>query len=84
MSEHSTHCKDPHCYGCSCTPDCDYWDEEPNVLAERERIIKILATMRDTTHEDAWDTLDDAIDAINGVSQNYDIDPVSENPDKEN
>jgi len=36
---------------------------------ERERIIKILATMRDTTHEDAWDTLDDAIDAINGVPQ---------------
>lgn len=51
---------------------------------ERERIIKILATMRDTTHEDAWDTLDDAIDAINGVSQNTDIDPVSQNPDKEN
>jgi len=28
MSEHSTHCRDPHCYGCTCTPDCDYWDEE--------------------------------------------------------
>lgn len=53
-------------------------------LAERERIVNILATMRDTTHEDAWDTLDDAIDAINGVSQDYDIDPVSENHDKEN
>jgi hypothetical protein len=51
---------------------------------ERERIIKILATMRDTTHEDAWDTLDDAINTINGVSQNTDIEPVSENPDKEN
>lgn len=51
------------------------------IQQERERIIKILATMRDTTHEDAWDTLDDVIDAINGVSQNYDINPVSGNPD---
>jgi hypothetical protein len=60
-----------------------YWIEV-GTLRERERIIKILATMRDTTHEDAWDTLDDAIDAINGVSQNTDIDPASQNPDKEN
>ena len=44
MSEHSTHCRDPHCFGCSCTPDCDYWDEEPNVMAERERIITLLET----------------------------------------
>lgn len=42
MSEHATHCKDPHCYGCSCTPECDYWAEEPNVLTERERIIALL------------------------------------------
>ena len=45
---------------------------------ERERIIRVLATMRDTTHEDAWDTLDDAIDAINGVPQNND---TEEEPD---
>jgi len=42
MTDHATHCKDPHCYGCSCTPDCDYWIDEPNVLAERERIIAQL------------------------------------------
>ena len=50
-----------------------YW-LEMGALRERERIIKILATMRDTTHEDAWDTLDDAIDAINGVVQDYGVD----------
>lgn len=44
MNNHSTHCKDPGCYGCECTPDCDYWDDEPNVLAERERIIALLET----------------------------------------
>lgn len=42
MSDHATHCKDPHCFGCSCTPDCDYWAEEPNVLVERNRIIALL------------------------------------------
>lgn len=43
MSEHSTHCKDPHCYGCSCTPDCDYRGEEygigsPEVMAAAKLI----------------------------------------------
>ncbi len=42
--DHSVHCDDWGCGGCQCTPDCDYWDEEPNVLAERERIIALLET----------------------------------------
>lgn len=41
MTSHSTHCQDPYCDGCSCTPECYLWDEEPNVQAERERIIEL-------------------------------------------
>jgi hypothetical protein len=52
-----------------------YWIEVGS-LRERMRIIEILATMRETTHEDAWDTLDDAIDAIKGVTPKY----LSEEP----
>ena len=51
---------------------------ENGKLAERERVVKILAAMRDGSHEDAWDVLDDAIDAIFG---NADIDGASENDD---
>lgn len=40
--DHSVHCDDWGCGGCQCTPDCDYWDEEPNVLEERKRIIALL------------------------------------------
>lgn len=39
---HSTHCDSISCLGCECTPECDYWDEEPNVLKERERIISLI------------------------------------------
>jgi hypothetical protein len=42
MSNCSTHCRDPYCMGCECSPECGYWDEQPNVLAERNRIIELL------------------------------------------
>ena len=50
--------------------------EDNGARLERERIINILVSMRETTHKDAWDTLDDAIDAIKGVTPDY----LSEEP----
>ena len=42
MREHSNHCNDPFCYSCDCTPECDYWPDEPNVMVERNRIIDLI------------------------------------------
>lgn len=57
-----------------------YWIEV-GALRERQRVVKMLEIMRDEAHGDAWATLDDAIDAINGISQNSDTKQVSGNSD---
>lgn len=87
MIKHSPHCRDMCCEGCpkintiSAEIELGVAALELGALRERQRVIKILETMRDETHGDAWATLDNAIDAINDVSQNSDTKQVSGNND---